>query len=296
MAKRSDFNTEGAFELFLDTACNAFGGIIFIALLLSVLLQLSGATGDAAPGDAAKLEGLTSEKQSLSAEVARLLSVRQTQLQQIGEVGRNASNLIVVQFADLKAREEAAQRIYERFASLNARQQDLDAQLALLRAKSMELDERLLDAQLRANRLSGDTVRFTQKQHVPLLLAGGRLAPVYRYGADGRAINPNGEDIELQHAERDGKPRLYCRLKPQQGVVVADTPQFDAQLADILAPFRADTHAVAVAVWPDSYPQFELLRRKLMRQRMSYFLLLMEKEQGAPVVSDIAPRETGGAR
>jgi len=294
MSKRGELDMDSAFSMFLDPACNAFGGIVFIALLLCVLLQLSERAGDTAAIDAANQQS-QAEHADLTAEVARLLAIRQTQLQEIGAVGKTTDNMIIVQFADLKSREEAARRIFDKFAALTARQSALDVQIEQLRAKLADLDQRLLDAQSRAGKLSGDTVRFTQKQHVAVLLSGGRLAPVYRYGADARAINLNGEDVEAARAERDGKPRLYCRLKPNHGIAVDDTPQFEAQVAEMLAPFRAESHSLAVAVWPDSYPQFELLRRKLLRYKMSYFLLLMEKDQAAPVASDIAPRETGGA-
>ncbi len=43
MRRRLGRKTEqSSFDLFLDTICNAFGGIMFIAILVSILLQMKG--------------------------------------------------------------------------------------------------------------------------------------------------------------------------------------------------------------------------------------------------------------
>ena len=72
---RAGTNVEQALELFLDTISNAFGGIIFVALLVCVLLRFAGAP----VRQSVDTKALQEQLRSLPSDVAALQQVRHAQ-------------------------------------------------------------------------------------------------------------------------------------------------------------------------------------------------------------------------
>jgi hypothetical protein len=46
----------------------------------------------------------------------------------------------------------------------------------------------------------------------------------------------------------------------------------------MLAPFSPARHHIALAVWPDSFAEFRLVRDHLVRRGFNYELLLIERD------------------
>ena len=68
--RRTSAGVNGSLELFLDTICNMFGGIMFMAILLSVLLQMRGKEAEVEASSTKTIS--RSEAEAYSAEVELL--------------------------------------------------------------------------------------------------------------------------------------------------------------------------------------------------------------------------------
>ncbi|MGH7138338.1 MAG: hypothetical protein ACREHD_21520, partial [Pirellulales bacterium] len=88
MARRRQYNgtarrgTASSLDLLLDTICNTFGGVVFIAILVTLLLQMTGGPQIEAPPDAAQHEELVALENERDEVEARLKSLREAAAQQ----------------------------------------------------------------------------------------------------------------------------------------------------------------------------------------------------------------------
>ena len=73
--RRQRTETNSSLDLLLDTICNTFGGIIFLAILVAVLLQFSGAAPFETPATTSdeSVRALETEIAALERSIARRL-------------------------------------------------------------------------------------------------------------------------------------------------------------------------------------------------------------------------------
>lgn len=258
MRRRSSASpVDEALDLFLDTISNVFGGIIFIALLVVLLLQVTPAgpanpaarradasaaaldahvdaleriTGAGDPGARAEIVSLLSSqgelRRSVDAEHARLESLR----------SREAEARV--------AAEQTAEQVRQTIRDTAA----AEAELERLRSQS-------------AGRVRVPQFRATGKSEIALLLAAGRVAPLL---SDAGSLNT--ADVEMA-----GDARV--RVRPGGGTAV--TPENALILAQRLGPAAGSSSYVSLAVWPDAYAQAALLRDALVARGVEYNLVLL---------------------
>jgi hypothetical protein len=254
-----------AFELFLDTASNAFGGVVFISLLVCILLQLTGTAG--------RVQEITHDPnvaifqqqvEDLTGEVAKLLAIRGTQAAELDKARkeREARGTIEVKFADLLANKE---RKAEELSKLEEENKKLDAEPRPRPPK---------------RHVGGGTAQATTKKQVPVMLSAGRMCFLHKYDDRGEPLGINESQVEGKGVVQATGVRFFSP-RPGIGLKVEDTPGFDARLMQLLKNFSGQRHTIAVAVWPDSYREFEVLRKKISGKDFGYFLLLMK--EGEPV-------------
>lgn len=296
-----------ALELFLDTICNAFGGIIFISLLVCVMLQLSGKFSVAAEEDPVEQARLQEELKALQKESDTVLAVLETQRKQQAalktkvdperyrkylkliekerelrgenlELSKELASLRI----DLAAQRKAHWRLTEDRNELVDEREEL-------RKKLEELKKR------RGVTLSVPTKGETKKNQVPLLITGGHLTFVQEYDASGKAIANNTEDVTITRTPPTVRPKAGrgIVIEVDGGASATREQRNEAveslgrKLAASFAKFtnkptatngkkEEDCHYFVIAVWPDSHLQFEVLRDLLIRRGFDYSLLLMK--------------------
>lgn len=83
--KRRQANTEGSLDLLLDTMCNAFGGIVLIAILVALLIDSPGEDDNSTSGNREDAKLLV-EKQRIWKEISPRLEQIETEMKKTGEL------------------------------------------------------------------------------------------------------------------------------------------------------------------------------------------------------------------
>ena len=287
MSRRRRRHASGdSLELLLDTICNTFGGIVFIALLIVLLLRETAARPSPEPAESVSPDEIERLAGRLEAVTAELTSLRTAK----SDLDRRAEAFAPTEVRDLLERRNSAA---ERVAALRAeRDRKIAANAstaASLRRQEEVLNEqmaRLPEARSEVNRL--ETVLATVRKakireirnpvlrdarafrNVPLMVRYGRMYLWHRYGADGERLGLNTEDFVIVEVRGD---TLVTHPDPTKGIPLAPGKATVSAIRDRLRPFRPSVCYVEVVVRPDSFEQFATLRDALIAAGYEYRLM-----------------------
>lgn len=292
MPRRSSTDSSSnALELFLDTICNAFGGIIFISLLVCIMLQLSGKVPTFKKRDPVEEARLAKELEDLKAAIANLTRQRDDQRQQIKALEsvidpalRDQYNSLMAEHRALSEKRALSQAERDRLSMLLARLRILREQLRRQQAQQQAKRDKLQQQIRQAPPPSVTRVRFprlraTTKDEVGVLLRGGRMVFVHTYDSGGRRTGNNTADLMVTKRTVGGQERLALMPKPGAGTAIRGRATLEADLAPMLSRFS--NHYFNLVVWPDSYRQCEILRDLLIEKKFDYAMIIQTK--GKPV-------------
>jgi hypothetical protein len=310
MARKSDLN-DSSLELLLDTICNTFGGVLFLAMLVSLLLtqtrkrsELEAQTADPVPAvSAADLVRLDVRADETERELAQLEAVV-ADVRQIGG-----------QMADPGYREklDAMQTAVRKEADMAARRvrllQDIaDAQAATARAagrsaatererteaqRRLDAAEERLDSATRereqlvqsALRLRDDTSksatisttgrapreRDTDKNEFGVMLKYGRMYLMHKYGSNDREVNTKDFVVTPGLLNNTAEP------KPDAGLDLKGKSLSTAELQRYLTRHPARAWYPCLVVHPDSFEEFLALKAVLVSLGYEYRLMPTNK-------------------
>ncbi len=280
-------------DLLLDTICNTFGGVLFIAMLVIILLNMSGKKAASVPA--------AEEARAKMAAAQSALTQAQSELDRLRRASAEQAKL-VTQFADPRIKSlltdvTSSQSVATATAATNAanlqsaaEKQDtinqIASDLAALEAALAHAQKQLaaVESQLKQEReLRTRTVNLpkqkqTTKDQVAFLLQGGKLYGYMRIGASG---NPeqDGRDTRIITV---GKETF---LEPLAGGGANVNPAGDTSGA-IRQKFQGwdpARHFIAVAVWPDSFEHFSAVRQVLVERGFEYQLLPLPDGSRVPI-------------
>ncbi|MEI8368140.1 MAG: hypothetical protein WCJ31_06870 [Planctomycetia bacterium] len=297
---------DSSLELLLDTICNTFGGILFLAILVSMLLRT---TKDR---DEAELQAAGPSPAMSRAELIRVeaglrdASGRVEQLKKSIELSgvlseslatpeirsglkmMDASAVKVLELqgkeGDLLSRLATAQAMTAEALSAVAQQsRDLDdAKKAFDGAKRAYAEEEgqtqslrdraalLLEQETRSTEVvaSGKAPRerSTTKEEWPLLLRYGRVYEIYRKSGGERSINTADFDIQAGFVSDSAHARLGAGLD-------ASGPDLAEELSLLLSERPASQWYIAIAVFPDSFDAFQRVKTQLVRRGYEYRII-----------------------
>lgn len=283
MARRTA-HVEDSLELLLDTITNAFGGILFLALLVVLL------TGSRSQDQA---ESRTSQDvAALADELSRLTGERTTmemalQAQEILRARkRGASETAAVEQAweELsRVREQLAERQDALAKSTTA----LDGEMETLRngkeevAKAREqvasIEKNLSDAQAKAQGLKDEWEEERRRREVNSPFPEEHLTMkthrslVVRYGKCYQKRRPSGElntdEFAILGTEGD---YIVVTPKPNKGVRIESQGELAQGVAAILSSMDSATEFLEVALWDDSFAEWNLMRDRLVSDSIEY--------------------------
>jgi hypothetical protein len=245
MRRRRTTTELGSLELLLDTICNTFGGIIFLAILVAVLLQFSGA---AKQSDAKA--GPTSSSDTVAEEVAaaRRAIARQNEL--IASLERSVSTAPAGDIPQLK------KQLADAIEPLHLREQ-ISSLESRLRA----------EAELRTREARLPMLHETTKTNIPLVLKDHRLMILLKPDA-ARSFN---------EADFDKKPSASGQHtfspRPAAGIPVASNNFPIDRIATALAGFNPTKEYLGVFLWEDSFDAFAALRTLMVSKGFEYRLV-----------------------
>ncbi|HID23046.1 MAG TPA: hypothetical protein EYP14_11685, partial [Planctomycetaceae bacterium] len=276
--RRQRLESESSLELLLDTICNTFGGVVFIALLIVLLLRstverLPEARQDSPPVHEvrrvqAELTQLESELQ-----VARKTRAEQTRLTQLfasEEVRRLAAALRQrrEEGRDLKQEvqmwtqrcEAQKKKLVELRARLDHRKRQaerIEHDLAVARAEKEAMRQRLQElVRLRSRELKTPVVHSSGlKQSVGLIVRYGRLYVWHKYDRHGNRLGLNTDEFTVVGRKElpTGRTALITHPIPMRGVPLNDSPESKVDVRRRLQQFDPDEHYLTVCLREDSF-------------------------------------------
>lgn len=277
-------------ELFLDTICNTFGGILFLALLVCVLSRNVGHVIKS-PKDieTARLQyaELASQVRKLSAEDKHLSEsiLRQQQLLEAMSISKediNDASKLLEEIQELESQisktDSSIAEKREKQASVVNEYQKISDRLKVLgselQQKKVEIATRFQKQEIKV-RLP--ISRPTFKIEVPVLLLGGRVYEPFEYESDGfsRTIKSSYYKALLDDE------LTVDEIRKQTGLVMNTQDQVVHWRKKLTKPLSPDSHYIGLAVWPDSYNEFIRIRNDLVEQGYEYRLLILN--QGEPL-------------
>ena len=269
MGKRKT-ETQDNLVMLLDTMCNLLGGLILISILLAVVSQASAILKPQAgpPPTPAVAAALTSQLNTLSNQVIEL----RRQLQDLGSVTNGP------QFNDLTHRIASAES--DRIALAKA----LEAALAEKEDKESALDKWKTERDRLANEWTNlvaqrVTVRApcahttTNRAVFAVLKKGALFAATdvsgpFRAGAD-RGYDLNAVDV--QRMEVAGGPKIHTVTpKEGRGQPIRSGAENGGALHLLLENVNPATEYVYLAVYPDSYQEFNYVKKRIVDKKIGY--------------------------
>jgi len=280
-------------ELLLDTICNTFGGVLFIAILVSLLLQLSGSEETTTPEEtvsAQEFEELAERLEALNAELASLRDVSESQGQLVAQFAPEATRALIAQKNTLEAannelREQIEQQRIEN-AKTHARIEQGRSEIAaaeqaleMEKQKAAELAEQIEQSrQARTEELRMPVVHSAGlRRSVGLIVRFGRMYVWHRYDQFGNREGLNTDEFVVIE---DSLGRVTTMPNPTAGIPL-DSDTAEAAILSRLSQFSPRSTYVEIVLRPDSFGHFRTLRNALIRRGFEYRLLLVE--EGAPV-------------
>lgn len=301
MARNSASDVSEAFEMFLDTISNAFGGIIFISLLVCIMLQMSQKVSK--PPDPQASKAIEEQVAAVQQQIDQLLKLKEEQVSQVNQLGSRFDPELLERYRRLLKQERDLQVVYnDLVAAINALQfgtADLTKKLLSMEADRTKLLEKIEELRKKGVPEEGapPVAGVSRKKQVGVFLRNGKLVFFMKYNDRGEPVGGNAEEVSIREAA-EGK---FAAPKAGAGVLVENTQEGLRKLAeafDRFSPVSAagapDTasHCVSIVVWPDSYSQCEVLRDLLIRKKFEYGLSLLTEDQGVPIAKGVGTTVT----
>lgn len=275
-------------ELLLDTICNTFGGVLFIAILVVMLLQQSSTepaevSPKSQPLSSRELQTLTTRIDSITSELARMRANRDSQdaiVQSFSppEIRQLLTDRRVVTSQQEALDSEAIQLLAENTATA--------AQIESLAEENQSVQTRLMEAKERAKAAAKkldeerqsrvQEVRLpvsrsqSRKTEIGLVMRYGRLYVWHEYGAAHVRLGLNTKDFVILGEESGG---LITRPNPMRGVVLNDSESSRQAVRNLLLQFDPKSCYLAVIVRPDCFNEFRYVRDRAIEAGFEYRLM-----------------------
>ena len=279
-------------DLFLDTICNTFGGIMFLAILLSVLVQMRSKEPkpiepSKVPMTAAEARVVINQLDVLTSAHTRLsellVELRKNQPlpedQTIQELGKQSiraqealDETIRLQVETSKQLAQQVEMNAEIVQSMEEFRQQLIAERASLEKDTMGLDEALSD-QMEVLKLPKIETSFNSK--VFFLV---RYNKIY---ALAKSPGPISDDSDLNESDvtikQMGAEAFTASPKSARGWSPASE-----ELNGYIQACSPRLHLLTDIVWPDSHSEFAAMKEKMIQLGFQYDLQPQPEQPSVP--------------
>lgn len=292
---------DSSLELLLDTITNTFGGILFIAILLSLMLRSS---SRAARETAARSEPMSAVEQAeLESRFADLQQDAERLRQRVAAAplpgDSPADDSVLGELSAAAAELEAA--VAERaLAVRNTLESQRDAATANEQIEMLEQDRksvtermaeaehrleaareeaaRLAEAALQIDRPPGaseiaqtvglPSLRPSLKTEVGLYVRFDKIFMMHAW-KNGERLGPNTKQFVIVTLPAGEGVRQAAQPKPATGMPV-NAATIAADLRRILQPFPSDRFVVSMVVFEDSFDVFQLIKAAVVQNGYEY--------------------------
>ncbi|MEI7929610.1 MAG: hypothetical protein WCH40_13755 [Verrucomicrobiales bacterium] len=281
-------STDSSLDLLLDTITNTFGGVLFLAMLVSLMLSTTPREHSPAPNDAVAHARLEVELESLRQRADDLRShSRISQVQSPDPDGVHAP-LAETLLRDLLAAIEERATVIESTSQHQTATASSESRARVQAEETTKSKKALEDVTttLEKERSEADRLKLillglasspapdlrtvglprlteTDKTQVTIMLRYGRLYMMHRWH-NGLRMGPNTDDFIVI----PGPPQVAWP-RPSAGFPVEQSSIANI-LRRLLAPFPPNRWVVAAIVHADSFDSFSTLRKALVDAGYSY--------------------------
>ena len=268
-----NLNPADGLELFLDTICNTFGGILFI--LLFVVLLLKGTERRYFEDEANNVrqedvEQLEAQLGDINAEIEKVEGQRNAIADKLEilspTVKESALGILEEQKSQfdrlLEEQTSLNKDIDKAVMALNNDDNSLTEEEADLRQEVRNLEKRIADASAKAasaknterREQSLPQLRDTDTNYVGLVLCFGRLYKLHnfnRYNKDSRELNTD-EFVVV----KSFLGNCHVSPKPWCGIDLQDMDTARREIMNIVSPFSTIDYRISLVVCDDSFRYF----------------------------------------
>lgn len=263
-------------ELLLDTICNTFGGVLFIAILVVLLLQMT--PNSPKPSDQTPVMGVpaaTAESQiheisMLEREIER----QQENLKASSElVDRLATKELKELLEEKKQVEAEEARLKETISQLSDLTADADKKESQTRQEHADLNRRKQSLEQSKQELESQYEDLRSKRTFDIRLPKVQTAPlknpiaiVFRYGRMyiwhryDNNMNRLGLNTDEFVVTNETETEIFSRPDPSRGIVLDGSDHMNAEIRKLLKPFASAECYLEFVVRSDSFAEFRHAR------------------------------------
>ena len=299
--RRRAIDRGSSIDLLLDTITNTFGGILFIAILVSLLLRTSSRSAQESATRAEPMAAMEQaeleERIAMLQDDAKNLRDRIASAPDPGDANADVQTLGRLSAAAAEGSEALAERAEaiqntlelqrqagtatEQYDSLTETKKSVEDRLAAAEnqlAAAREEAAELAKAALQLDRPQGATeveqtvslpsLRPSMKDEVGLYIRFGRIFMMHSWRG-GQRLGPNTEQFVVAALPAGGGVKQVARPKPGAGLLVKPT-SIKADLRGLLQPFPPGQFVVGLIVFEDSFDVFQLIKTAIVEAGYEY--------------------------
>lgn len=284
---------DSSLELLLDAICNTFGGVLFLAILVAVLLSMrpnKSQQQEETPGvpeetwldlqvrlqqaqnDYEALQKAAAEQDRLAQQFAEPDIVRQLeQLHQLRQQYDRLQGERAKQLEAIAASEARRAKVLNDLAALDATLAQREEELKQIKAElDKEVEQRTQTAEL-------PYLRRATTISLAVVVRYNRLYLLHRYTSFGLRAGLNTEEFVILD---DGLVAVKVTPKPYAGRPLTSYEACQQALSEIKERFPPGRYHLDLAIWTDSFDCFQQLKRAAVDTGYRYRLVLAEEGDG----------------
>jgi hypothetical protein len=275
-------------ELLLDTICNTFGAVLFIALLLIIMLQMTSDT-DSTSTESSQVSEQELRALDLREEEVRgeLETVREAWAELMAQASRYAAPDLAAKLESLKRRRESVQeRLRQRLellGQIGERQEHINE----ITAEMGELDRLISEAEAQKeqtrtelNEARAERTTTTELSHlrksfkspIAIIVRYSRVYVWHKHDSNGVPLGLNTDDFVILDESSD---QIEATPMPYAGVALDENLESQESLRAWPQRFPPQKYHMDIAVWSDSFAAFRFLKQALVAQGYEYRLVLL---------------------
>jgi hypothetical protein len=286
MGRRRKAAIADSLDLFLDTICNAFGGLLFLAILLTLLVQMRSSdnsgtsqnTVSATDFEKLSLEVRTAERRrdELTVQVLKLRQAADGMAS--GPIQKRARDVQELQkkidemAAQVQSETKQVESMLREMRQIREQMANLEVELPRAREDLARAQKNLSeDLKSREQSIEAPAERVTMKAPLCLLMRFNRVYLVFSDNSNQSVNQDHVEDLSQEEA-------TVVRPQPGKGWDITANSGLRL-LKDLLSGKSSTDTFCSIGVWPDSYGQFEKVKKLMIDGGFNYQLIPLTTEE-----------------
>ncbi len=278
--RRSTSADESSLELLLDTICNAFGGILFISILIIVLINMSSREViEALPEQPTTVEMLRLRSELEEAhEQLKTLTVAATQQEKISSRFFNKNSVVLAEKiryekVNLSQSVQSNNQKMSQTVTTQKNINEISEKLETLKHELIISKEKLSNLNIQ---LKQEIKKRSRSSKLPTVTMESK-APDASYFLQQGTLCFLGSPNEIKKIS-EGKtvfvvPNISAGLK-----ISSETPDLDSIAANFDSKGIPKRHMIRIWVSPDSHSEWNSVREALVKRGNRYELRLLPKD------------------